>query len=145
MSLLDEIYESEHLICKGLKEINDKGELNKETLSMMGELVDMAKDVFSITMHAEYPEYSTDNYSRESYSGNDYSMRGDYSMRDGYSREYDQSYMRRRDSRGRYSRGYGRDGMNDEIIAMLEDKMKSATNEQDREKYRRKIIEMENS
>lgn len=142
MSLLDEIYESEHLICKGLKEINDKGELNKETLSMMGELVDMAKDVFSITMHAEYPEYSTDNYSRERYSGNDYSMRGDYSMRDGYSRQYDQSYMRRRDSRGRYSRG---DGMNDEIIAMLEDKMKSATNEQDREKYRRKILEMENS
>ena len=64
MSLLDEIYESEHLICKGLKEINDKGELNKETLSMMGDLVDMAKDVYEIEIgESEYDYIKTDKAS----------------------------------------------------------------------------------
>lgn len=134
MSLLDEIYESEHLICKGLKEINDKGELNKETLPMMGELVDMAKDVFSITMHAEYPEYSMNDYSR---GRDNYSM-GNYS-RDNYG---EQSYARRRDSMGRYSRGYSRG--NDNTISKLEEKMHNARNEEEREKYHRMIIELEN-
>lgn len=130
MSLLDEIYESEHLICKGLKEINDKGELNKETLSMMGDLIDMAKDYFEVTMRAEYPEY---DYSR---GRDDYSM-GRYSLGD-----HEQSYARRRDSMGRYSRGYSRG--NDNTISKLEEKMHNARNEEEREKYHRMIIELEN-
>lgn len=129
MSLLDEIYESEHLICKGLKEINDKGELNKETLSMMGDLIDMAKDYFEVTMRAEYPEY---DYSR---GRDDYSM-GRYSLGD-----HEQSYARRRDSMGRYSRGYSR---GNDTISKLEEKMHNARNEEEREKYHRMIIELEN-
>ena len=133
-NLLDEIYDAEHLLCKGFHEINEKDSLDKNTLEMMGELIDAAKDYYEITMRAEYPEYSH-GYSRDGYSRNDYSMRNDY-MYDG-----NQSYARRRDSRGRYSRGYSR---GDDVIAKLEEKMNNATTDQEREKYRKMIIEMEN-
>ena len=133
-NLLDEIYDAEHLLCKGFHEINSKESLDKNTLEMMGELIDAAKDYYEITMRAEYPEYSH-GYSRDGYSRNDYSMRNDY-MYDG-----NQSYARRRDSRGRYSRGYSR---GDDVIAKLEEKMNNATTDQEREKYRKMIIEMEN-
>lgn len=129
-NLLDEIYDAEHLLCKGLHEINEKDSLDKNTLEMMGELIDMAKDYYEITMRAEYPEYSQGVVRRD-----DYSMRGDY-MYDG-----NQSYARRRDSRGRYSRGYSR---GDDMISRLEEKMNNAPNEVEREKYRKMIIEMEN-
>lgn len=137
-SLLDEIYDAEHLLCKGFHEINSKESLDKNTLEMMGELLDAAKDFYEVTMKAEYPEYSQGNYSR-----NDYPMRGysrdDYSMNYPMRNSYDgnQSYARRRDSRGRYSRG-------DDLIARLEEKMNNATTDQEREKYRKMIIEMEN-
>lgn len=138
-SLLNEIYDAEHLLCKGFKEINEKDSLDKNTLEMLGDLLDAAKDMYTVQMYAEYPpEYSQGNYSR-----NDYSMRGysrdDYSMNYPMRNSYDgnQSYARRRDSRGRYSRG-------DDLIARLEEKMNNAPNEQEREKYRKMIIEMEN-
>ena len=141
-SLLDEIYDAEHLLCKGFHEINAKESLDKNTLEMMGELLDAAKDMYTVQMYAEYPpergmgDYSRNEYSMRGYSGNDYSMRnGDY-MYDG-----NQSYARRRDSRGRYSRGYSR---GDDMIAKLEEKMNNATTDQEREKYRKMIIEMEN-
>ena len=129
-NLLDEIYVAEHLLCKGFHEINEKDSLDKNTLEMMGELIDAAKDYYEITMRAEYPEYSQGVVRRD-----DYSMRGDY-MYDG-----NQSYARRRDSRGRYSRGYSR---GDDMISRLEEKMNNAPNEVEREKYRKMIIEMEN-
>lgn len=139
-SLINEIYDAEHLLCKGFHEINEKDSLDKNTLEMLGELLDAAKDMYTVQMYAEYPpEYSQGNYSR-----NDYPMRGysrdDYSMRSGdYMYDGNQSYARRRDSRGRYSRGHG-----DDMIARLEEKMNNAPNEQEREKYRKMIIEMEN-
>ena len=135
-SLLDEIYDSEHLLCRGLHEINENGELNKETLEMMGELMDAAKDMYEIQMRAEYPP--------EDYS-HGYSRNGDYMSYDG------QSYAQRRDSRGRYARSYGRDSRgysreraNSEMISWLEEKMKNARDENEREEYRHKIIELEN-
>ena len=112
------------------KTLLKKDSLDKNTLEMMGELIDMAKDYYEITMRAEYPEYSQGVVRRD-----DYSMRGDY-MYDG-----NQSYARRRDSRGRYSRGYSR---GDDMISRLEEKMNNAPNEVEREKYRKMIIEMEN-
>ena len=134
-NLLDEIYDAEQLLCKGLHEINEKDSLDKNTLEMMGELIDAAKDVYEIEMRAEYPEYS------QGYSRNDHSMR--YSMDGTHDYMYDgnQSYARRRDSRGRYSRGYSR---GDDMISRLEEKMNNAPNEVEREKYRKMIIEMEN-
>jgi hypothetical protein len=131
-NLLDEIYDAERLLCKGMREINQKDMLDRDSLEMLSELVDAAKDVYEIEMRAEHPEYS------HGYSRNDYSMRGDYG---------NQSYAARRDSMGRYSRtgrrGYSRDSVHDEMIAMLEQKMNAAPNEQEREMYRRKIMEMD--
>jgi len=135
MNLLDEIYRSEDLLCKGLHEINDRGELNPQSLEQLGDLLDAAKDMYSVTMKAEYG----------------YSERGDM-----WDNSYG-SYARRRDSRGRYSRGYDEYSHNDysqnnyrgysrdeDEIKMLEDKMRRATNEEERERYRRRIIDIEN-
>lgn len=138
-NLLDEIYDAEHLLCKGFHEINEKDSLDKNTLEMLGELLDAAKDMYTVQMYAEYPpergmgDYSRNEYSMRGYSRDDYSM--NYPMRNSY--DGNQSYARRRDSRGRYSRG-------DDLIARLEEKMNNATTDQEREKYRKMIIEMEN-
>ena len=115
MGLLDEVYSSETLLCKGLHEINERGELTGETLDMMGKIMDAAKDMYEIRMRAEYPDYSNG--------------------RRGYSRPhtYDGMYSGRR---GMYSRG------NDDMISMYEEKMNNAPTEVEREMYRRKIIEM---
>lgn len=136
MALMDEIYRSEELICKGLHEINDRGELDDRDLERMGELIDAAKDYYEMTMKAEYEDGYAEGYSRGYSNGSN-------------NQSYNQSYARRRDSRGRYT-SYGRDYMrghdnvNDEMISMLEEKMNHAATEEERERYRRKIIEIEN-
>ena len=96
MGLLEEIYNTENLLTMGLHEINEKGALDKETLEMMGELLDASKDMYEIKMRAE---------------------------------NGDNQPARR---------------INDEMIAMLEEKMKHASTDREREMYRRKIIEVEN-
>lgn len=128
-NLLDEVYRSEELICKGLHEINSKGDLNPQSLEQMGELLDAAKDLYAITMKAE--EYDGQSYGQSyGYNQNNYQS---YANRRGSSRGY---------SRG-YNRGYSRDSVDDEMISMLEEKMRNAGSEQEREKYRMKIMELE--
>jgi len=66
------------LLCKGLKEINEKGTLNMQSLEVVGKIADIALDISKI------------------------------SKEDGsFSRFYDDGYgRRRRDSMGRYTEGY---------------------------------------
>ena len=141
--LLDEVCRTEDLLSKGLHEINEKGDITEKSLDQMGKLLDAAKDMFTIQMRAE--------------SEDGYSERGNYGR---YSNDWDRmdgaSYARRRDSRGRYSRagysreggysraGYSREGANDEMIEMLEEKMRNAVDATEREKYRKMILELEN-
>lgn len=83
--LMKELEKSEHLVCKGLKEINEKGMINGQALDIIGKAADIALDMAKIK--------------KESGEGQ-------------YSRFYDDGYgRRRRDSMGRFTDGYG-DGYN---------------------------------
>ena len=93
--LMKELKRSEHLLCKGLKEINDKGMMNGQSLDIIGKAADIALDMAKISKESEEGQYSR-------------------FYNDGYSR-------RRRDSMGRYTddgynageaNGYNRDGYN---------------------------------
>jgi len=73
-----ELSRTEHLLCKGLKEINDKGTLNMQSLEVLDKIADIALDISKV------------------------------SKEDGsFIRFYDDGYgRRRRDSMGRYTEGY---------------------------------------
>ena len=80
---------SEKMLCKGINEINDKGDLNASNLELLGEAMDALKDIYSI---------------KEKMEGGSYERYMPSYMDDGYG-------ARRRDSRGRYMNdGYMRDG-----------------------------------
>lgn len=129
--IMETLERSEKMLCKSIEEINQNGELNATYLDYLGKAIDALKDIHMIK------EKSEGSYERY--------------MADGYSRG------RRRDSMGRYMddgyRGYNRDGYNaeygyrnyghsgEEEKDFIRQKMQSASNEQEREKYRR-ILEM---
>lgn len=74
-----ELKKTEHLLCKGLKEINDKGALNMQSLEVLDKIADIALDISKVTKESE----------------------------DSFSRFYDDGYgRRRRDSMGRFTEGY---------------------------------------
>ncbi len=76
---------SEKMLCKGIDEINDRGDLNASNLELLGEAVDALKDIYSIkekTEEGSYERYMA--YSNDGYGA------------------------RQRDSRGRYRNEYGR-------------------------------------
>ena len=74
-----ELKKTEHLLCKGLKEINDKGTLNMQSLEVLDKIADIALDISKVTKESE----------------------------DSFSRFYDDGYgRRRRDSMGRFTEGY---------------------------------------
>lgn len=79
--LMKELKRSEHLLCKGLKEINDKGMMNGQTLEIIGKAADIALDMSKISKESEEGQFSR-------------------FYNDGYGR-------RRRDSMGRFTEGYG--------------------------------------
>ena len=131
---------SEKMLCKGINEINEKGELNAANLELLGEAVDALKDIYSIKEKMDgggsyerymrdYP-YMDDGYGR----GRRRDNMGRY-MNDGYER-YD-GY--RTDYRNDY-RTYGHS--NEEDKEFLKWKMQNATSEQEREMYRRKLEQM---
>lgn len=74
-----ELKKAEHLLCKGLKEITDKGTLSMQSLEVLDKIADIALDISKVTKESE----------------------------DSFSRFYDDGYgRRRRDSMGRYTEGY---------------------------------------
>jgi hypothetical protein len=137
--IMETLDKAEKMLCKGIDEINQKGELNASSLELLGNATDALKDIYSI---------------KEKMQGGSYERYMPY-MDDGYSRG------RMRDSRGRYMNdGYMRDGYNrynadysnyradsyghsdEEEKEYLRWKMQNAKNEQEREMYRRKLEQM---
>ena len=129
----ERLHKIHDMIDRGLDEISIKGSFDKDTIVLAKELVDMKKDIATIeAMESEYPDkgysedYSGRSYVRKSgrYNDNSYtSRRPDYNVRD-------------------YNRGYSR---KDEMISSLEDAMRKATTEQERESIRRMIVQAENA
>lgn len=120
------------MVDKGLDEITAKGSLDKETVCLAGQLVDIRKDLSTIEAMDEYGYSEDDGYSmarrRDSmgrYSRNSY--RGSYD---------DGSY------RGSY-RGYSRDEGKQQMIDHLNRAMQSASNDHEREEIRRMIMQAE--
>jgi hypothetical protein len=125
--IIETLEMSEHLLCKGIDEINQKGELNASTLEMLGTAVDALKDIQRIRseMGGSYSRYMDDGYSR----GRRRDSLGRY-MGSEYDHDYDRMY---RDSYG--------DDREDER-RRLEMKMRNSQNEREREMYRQKLEQL---
>lgn len=115
------LYDLRDLINKELDEIVKSGKMTTESLCSVDKAVDVLKDIHEMEIS----------------DGEDYAM--DYPM--GYERRY--SGRQRRDSRGRYSRG--RDYMYEgSMVDRLEDMMRTAENEHEREMIRKWMKQAEN-
>lgn len=122
--------DAEKLLCKGIEEINKKSELNTSSLEMLGDAVDALKDIATIRekeMGGSYERaYYDDGYSR----GRRRDSMGRF-MDDGYRGEY------RNDG---YRGSYGHSDQDEREF--LKWKMQNASNESEREMYRRKLEQM---
>lgn len=113
---MNTLKEFEHLLLREIKEINDKGRIEPGEIHPMYEVMDMIKDVVTVCAmeNGGYSggmdgEYSGTYMRPYSYGGPEYSMSG--FGRDAYS--YDNMGMsgaRGRDSMGRYTSRYSREG-----------------------------------
>ena len=122
-------------LCDELEELErkaDKGKLSMAEIQYGDTLAHFKKNL----LKAE--EMSDEGYSNNGYYGDG---RG-YSRRYEDGRSYnDGSYARRRDSRGRYSRGYSM--ATDEMTAELRDLMKEAPDDRTRMEFQRFIEKIE--
>lgn len=155
------LWDIQDMLEDELKSISKKDEISSMDLDNIYKMVDIVKDITTVDAmkKAEQEGYSRDyarDYSRgysEDYANAYGSYRGSYDGsyarrgRDGdgdgrYSE--DSSYRRGRDAMGRYtSRDDGYSGHSkDEMIQHLEEMMRNARNEDERESYRRAIEQM---
>ena len=145
---METLDKAEKMLCKGIDEINQKGELNASSLELLGNATDALKDIYSVKEKMEsgsyeryMPIYMDEGYSR----GRRRDSRGRYMddgyMRDGYNRE---GYNR--EGYNRYNAEYGNyynyGHTDEEEKEFLRYKMQNAKNEQEREMYRRKLEQM---
>lgn len=166
MDMMKEISRSEELLHKSLKELNDKGDLNNQSLDLLGKTLDAVKDLCEIK-EKENPSYGSHHggmWSAEGsygrmmpmYGAGRRGMDGDgdgryyegyrgyegmgYGRNDSYGRD---SYGR--DSYGRNDGGYGNNsyGHNQEIIDSLKRDLQNASSEQEREYIRGMIRKYE--
>ena len=147
----ERLHKLKELVDRGIDEINSKPALDKETVCVAGELVDIRKDISTIEAMEEYG-YSEGVYpmyydNGSSYGSNYARGRGgrNYARGGGNSYGYNNgssygSYGRRGMYEGGYSRGM--DGK-DEMMMHLEKAMENASNEHEREKIHRMIAQME--
>lgn len=140
MKVFDEIRD---MLCDELEEIAKKKELTSSSLEIIGDAVDIVKDISTIkAMEQEYPTvgYSRDGYSNGSYGRPVYMNDGDVGN----------SYARgrigdvKRDSMGRYSNeGYSRnDGYSGDTKEELHRLMDAAQNDKEREAIRKALDSM---
>ena len=147
MNTLKSIMEDE------LKQYERKEQLTKEDICIIGEMVDIVKDIETINA---MKEASANGWSRD--YGMDYSRGYDDDYSNAYRYSYDGrgrdnrdsrysetgSYARGRDSMGRYTsrdEGYSRHSK-DEMIKHLEQLMMNARTPEERENYRATIEQM---
>lgn len=127
------VYEQiKDMLCDELEEIAKKKELTSSNLDVLDKAVDIIKDID--TIKAMEQEYGTDGYSN-GYS-NGYYPRYPYYMYD--NEGMGQSYARKRDSMGRYSRdGHMDDGYSRDTKEELRMMMDRAKDEREREALRK--------
>lgn len=153
MEIMQELHRTEELLHKGLKEINDKGELNNASLDVLGKTLDAVKDLCEIK-EKDNPSYGRNHGGMWTAEGSYGRMMPMYGRRDGdgdgryyEGMRYDGMYGRndygRNDSYGR-NESYGNSyGHNQEIIESLRRDMNNASSEQEREYIRNMIRKYE--
>lgn len=145
------MHKIKEMLMKELYEYEDKakkssGKLSAGDLETIHKLTDTVKNIDKIEMLEDGGEYSgdTDFMGEGRMYGTSYRNGYMYNSNDG---QGGSSYARgrgrnaRRDSRGRYSR----DGAKESLIEKLEEAMDEAESDQDREKIRRVIMQIENA
>jgi len=155
------LWDIQDMLEDELKSLAKKDEISSMDLDNIYKMVDIVKDITTVDAmkKAEQEGYSRDyarDYSRgysedyanaygsyrDSYDGS-YARRGRDGDGDGRYSE-DSSYRRGRDAMGRYTSrddGYSRHSK-DEMIQHLEEMMRNARNDDERESYRRAIEQM---
>jgi hypothetical protein len=153
------LYDIQDMLEDELKAMSKKEEISSTDLDNIYKMVDVVKDITTVEAmkKAEQEGYSRDyarDYSRgysEDYANAYGSYRNSYENsydgrrgRDGDSDgrySEDSSYRRGRDSMGRYTRdgGYSR---HDGAIEHMEEMMRNARNDEEREAYRKAIEQM---
>lgn len=135
------------MVYDELDEIGGQGQLSKESVCIIGELVDILKDIGTVEMFEEGFDVPENEYSLASeYHNGAYSQRrgsrgGSYNDGNSYRSNgkmyYGSGYSRR-------SRGYSREDGKEHMIQKLEDLMNEAVNEQDRQSIQNLIHQMSN-
>ena len=146
------MHKIKEMLMKELYEYEDKakkssGKLSAGDLETIHKLTDTVKNIDKIEMLEEGDGYSGDtDFMGEgrmygtSYRSNGY-MYNSNGGQGGSSYARGRGRNARRDSRGRYSR----DGVKESLIEKLEEAMDEAESDQDREKIRRVIMQIENA
>ena len=130
------------LVYCEIDEISHIGKLDMNTVKVLGELVDILKDIGSVEMFEEGVGYGEEEYS------NGYNRNGGYSQRWYPGNSYDNmsngnSYRSGRSNyprRGGYSRTDSKQYMVDELTRL----MNEAQNNEDRESIKRLVDQMQN-
>lgn len=130
------VYEqASDIITREIQKLVDKGNIDKETLCLIGEAIDIQKDLESLKMLQNENNYSNDsydNYSNRSY--NNYSNR--YSRRS-YDGSWEPSSRMRSNDNGMSGHGAK------DIVYKLEDAMNMAEDRQTREAIRMALEKIE--
>lgn len=123
---MQELYDLKDMLCKELKQYAQKNELSASNLDVVDKLAHAVKNLDKIIEGYEGGSYASDRYSRG------YMNDGSYARGRGSNA--------RRDSMGRYSRGYSRDH---EMVSELRDLMQDAPDEGIKQDIQRVIQKIE--
>ena len=112
-----ELRRSENLLCKGLKEINEKGVMSDQALDRLDKMADIALDMCKIDKESgeSYGRFYDDGYGRRMRDSNGRFTEGHGDGDNNYSAGEANGYNRDGYNRDGYSRdGYGRDSYGEE-------------------------------
>ena len=127
------------MIYEEIENISHQGQLNKESVCVLGELVDILKDIGTVEMFEEGAYVPENEYSLASGYGG-YSQRSGSRQENNYRNNRSYNYNNGYSRRGRG--GYSRDGANDHMISQLHQIMNETQNEEDRMAVQRLIDQM---
>lgn len=124
------------MIYEEIDDISRQGKLSKEVVCVLGDLVDILKDIGTVEMFEEGVYVPENEYSLASGYNDGYSRRNTYGGGYSYRNGRNSDYMRR--GRG----GYSRDDAHNHMISQLHDIMNQTQNDEDRQAVQRLIDQM---
>lgn len=125
---MHELHRTEELLIKGLKELNDKGELNNNSLEVLGKTLDAVKDLCEI----------------KEKSGESYGSSGMWTAEGSYGRYYGNDRHDRMYDNRRYGEGRMYYGHNEDMVERLRRDLQNASSESEREYIRKLLRQYEN-